>query len=197
MAAPAAGSNLNTLLIIGLAGLGLVIGGLYWFVKNRTLNERKDQVASRRIEAEKLDAIIKEVESFQRRKDNLQKRIDLINQLKQNQRGPVRIMDHVSQDLPDLVWLDRMSIGGGAITINGRGLNPNAIANFVDNVKNDPYFEEPQLRYINQASVVPLVYNYEMTFHFSYTPKVPGAAGASGATGATGVTGATGATTKK
>ena len=38
----------------------------------------------------RLDKIIKEVEDYQKQKDKLQKRIDLINQLKQNQRGPMR-----------------------------------------------------------------------------------------------------------
>ena len=59
------------------------------------------------------EAIIAEVEAFQRRKDSLQSRIDLINQLKQNQKGPVRIMDRISQDLPDLVWLDKMTVAAG------------------------------------------------------------------------------------
>ena len=60
----------------------------------------------RKAEAQKLESAINAVNDFQKKKDSLQKRIDLINQLKQNQKGPVRIMDQVSRDLPDLVWLD-------------------------------------------------------------------------------------------
>ena len=51
-----------------------------------------------------------------------------------------------------------MTVSGGLVTIDGRGLNPNAIANFVENIKNDPMFEEPDLGNVTQVSAAPLVY---------------------------------------
>ena len=164
-------SNLNNILIVALLLLGVLAALGYWFVKKNQLSERKETMALRETEAQKLEQVIKEVEEYQRQKESLQQRIDLINQLKQNQKGPVRIMDQISRDLPDLVWLDRMEITGGTITLAGRGLNPNAVALFVENVKNDPYFEEPQLGTLTQVSTNPVVYSFDMTFAFSYAPK--------------------------
>jgi type IV pilus assembly protein PilN len=193
MAGAAAPGNLNNIIIVALIALAVIIGAGYWFVNDRTRARRQEEVTVRKAEADKLEAIIKEVEDFQKRKDSLQNRIDLINQLKQNQKGPVHIMDQISRDLPDLVWLDRMSIDNGRISITGRGLNPNAIANFVENIKNDPYFEEPQLGNVTEVSSTPLVYGYDMDFGFSYTPKVPGAAtGTAPATTTAGGTGTPG-----
>jgi Tfp pilus assembly protein PilN len=188
-AATAAGgeTNLNNLLMIGGLVLGLVIAGGWWLAEKHKLSDRKETVATKQVEAQRLEAIIKEVEEYQRRKDSLQRRIDLINQLKQNQKGPVKIMDRISQDLPDLVWLDKLSMSGGAITLAGRGLNPNAVANFVENIKNDPLFEEPDLSNLSQVSVVPLVYSFDMNFKFTYAPKPEG--GAAGATSTTGTAG--------
>ena len=191
----AAPSNINNLLVIVGLVAGLVVGGGWWVIEKQKLSSKRDEVASKQVEAQRLEAIIKEVEGYQRQKESLQRRIDLINQLKQNQKGPVKIMDRISQDLPDLVLLDKMTMSGGLITINGRGLNPNAIANFVENVKNDPLFEEPDLSSVNQASVIPLVYTFDMTFHFSYAPKPEaGAAGAATTTGTAGGTTTTGTT---
>lgn len=173
-AAVAAGpgaSNINNILIVAMLLLGALAALGYWFLQKRALDGRKEIVEQRTVEAKKLEAIIKEVEDYQKRKDSLQQRIDLINQLKQNQKGPVRIMDQISRDLPDLVWLDRMDIAGGRITLSGRGLNPNAIALFVENVKNDPYFEEPQLGTMAQVSTAPVVYSFDMSFGFTYVPK--------------------------
>ena len=166
-------SNINNILILGLLVLGLLAAVGYWFAKKNELAERKATIAQREVEAQKLEQIIKEVEEYQKRKDSLQQRIDLIEQLKQNQKGPVRIMDQISRDLPDLVWLDRMEITAGTISLSGRGLNPNAIALFVENVKNDPFFEEPQLGTMQQVSNTPVVYTFDMTFGFSYAPKPP------------------------
>jgi Tfp pilus assembly protein PilN len=181
--AAAAPANVNNILLVGGVILGVVIAAGWWFIENRKLNEQRDLVVQKQAEAQRLDQIIKEVEDYQKQKDSLQKRIDLINQLKQNQKGPVRLMDRISQDLPDLVWMDKMTVGGGVVSIDGRGLNPNAIANFVESIKNDPMFEEPDLSSVMQISAAPLVYSYSMTFHFSYVPK--GEAGAAG-TAATG-----------
>lgn len=170
VAGPGAG-NVNNILIVGVLLLGILAALGYWFWQKQVLEQREEVVASRAAEAQKLEAIIKEVEGYQRQKDSLQQRIDLINQLKQNQKGPVRIMDQVSRDLPDLVWLDRMSISGGRIDLAGRGLNPNAIALFIENIKNDPYFEEPQVGTVTQISANPIVYSFDMSFAFTYTPK--------------------------
>ena len=189
----AGGGNLNNLLIIGLFVVGALIAFGYWFVVNQKLKDREATVTARRSEADRLESIIKDVANYQKRKDSLQKRIDLINQLKQNQKGPVHLMDQVSKDLPDLVWLDKMSVSGGGVALSGRGLNPNAIANFVENIKNDPYFEEPDLGSLTQVSVTPSVYAFDMNFHFTYTPKTDMTATAGGAATGTSTTG-TGAT---
>ncbi len=181
-AAAAGGKKLNNAMIVGALLAGFLIAGGYWLLTKRKLSEREATVVQRKAEADKLEAIIKEVEAFQQRKDTLQKRIDLINQLKQNQKGPVRIMDRISQDLPDLVWLDHMTFNAGRVTLSGRGLNPNAVANFVENVKNDSYFEEPELGSLSQISVNPPIYAFDMNFAFTYVPKgsTPPADAASG-----------------
>ena len=124
-------ANLNNILVIGCLAAGVLLALGYWFWNKRELGQRQEIVEQRTVEAQKLEAIIKEVDDYQKRKDSLQQRIDLINQLKQNQKGPVRIMDQISRDLPDLVWLDTLKVVSGEITLTGRGLNTNAIATFI------------------------------------------------------------------
>lgn len=138
-------SNLNGAMLVGLLVLGVLAGAAYWFVKNRELEQKRAEVATRQAEALKLEAIIKEVEEFQARKDSLEQRIRLINDLKKNQKNPVMLMDRVSQDLPDLVWLDTMSLKQTSISMTGRALNANAVATFVANLKSDALFDEPKL----------------------------------------------------
>jgi type IV pilus assembly protein PilN len=185
--AAAGPANINNIVLFGLLIAGAAVAFGWWFMENRTLNEKKDLLVQKQAEAKRLEQIIKEVENYKKQKENLKTRIDLINQLKQNQKGPARLMDRISQDLPDLVWLDKMSVSGSVVTIDGRGLNPNAIANFVESIKNDSMFEEPALSNVTQVSATPLVYSYNMTFHFTYAPK--GEAGAAGAAATSTATG--------
>jgi hypothetical protein len=50
-------------------------------------------------------------------------------------------------------------------------LNPNAIALFIENIKNNTYFEEPQVGAVTQTSTSPVVYTFDMNFAFTYAPK--------------------------
>jgi type IV pilus assembly protein PilN len=184
-------TNINNILIMTCLVLGVVAALAYWYVHKRELAQQEELAAQRSSEAQKLESIIKEVDDYQKRKDSLQQRIDLINKLKQNQKGPVRIMDQISRDLPDLVWLDSLDITAGRVTLAGRGLNPNAIALFIENVKNDPYFEEPQVGAVTQMSIAPLVYGFDMNFAFSYLPRGTAAPGTPGATDTSATTTAT------
>lgn len=173
-----AGANINNILIVACVVVGVLAALAYWYFNRRELKQLQDVAEQRSAEAQKLESIIKEVDDYTKRKDSLQQRIDLINKLKQNQKGPVRIMDQISRDLPDLVWLDTMEVTEGRVTLAGRGLNLNAIALFIENVKNDPYFEEPTVGAVTQVSATPLVYGFDMNFAFSYTPKTAAAPGA-------------------
>lgn len=173
VATPGASTSVNNILVLVFVVLGILAAAGYYFWYKRELAQKQEIVEQKTQEAQKLEAIIKEVEEYQRRKDSLQQRIDLINDLKKNQKGPVRIMDQVSKDLPDLVWIDAMDISGGRIALTGRGLNPNAIALFIENIKRDPYFEEPAVGTVTQVSASPLVYSFDMNFAFTYAPKTP------------------------
>jgi Tfp pilus assembly protein PilN len=193
-AAPGAGSgmaaapaNLNNILVVTLLVVGLLIGGGWTALKWNERNRKQATVNSMQAEADNLRKIIDEVERFERRRDSLEKRIALINQLKQNQKGPVRLLDHISRDLPDLVWLDSMVLAGSEITISGRTLNPNAAATFVENIKADPMFDEPEFNTLSAeggGQTGMNVYRFEMRFNFRYLADAEPASseGAAGST---------------
>jgi len=170
-------ANANNLVVVAFLVIAALLAGGWYLVKNRELEARLADVDSKRIEAQKLEAIIKEVEAFEKRKEDLKKRIDTINDLKQNQKGPVRVMDRISQNLPDLVWLDKVALDGALkmIEVNGRGLNANAIAIFIEQIKADPLFDEPQVGNVTQASTGTGqdVYSFTMKFGFKFDDAPP------------------------
>ena len=43
--------------------------------------------------------------------------VAVINELKSNQRGPVRVMDYISRALPELLWLDRIKMNASNMTL--------------------------------------------------------------------------------
>jgi type IV pilus assembly protein PilN len=161
------------MLLLG-ALLGVLAAGGYWWYLNGKLKEKQEEVAQVQKEVDALQAVIKEVEDFKKKKKNLADKIAIINELKSNQRGPVRVMDYISRALPELLWLDRMKMNASSIEIEGRAFNPNAVANFMDNLDKVPEFKEPVLKDTNAEGNV---YKFAIAFDYSFVPKKPAEAG--------------------
>jgi len=159
-----AGFNVNNALILGCLALAMVYCGLMYFKISGRKALLEGQILEAQKEQSRLQKILEEVAKFEKKKANLQKKIELINDLKRNQKGPVRIMDEVSRMVPDLLWLDTLDVKLDALTVKGRALNLNAIANFIDNVKGNQYFSEPNLQDISQT--VGPSYEFQLTFTF-------------------------------
>jgi type IV pilus assembly protein PilN len=160
------GAKLNNLLMIAGIAVGLLyiaIMGLVLTGKRRNLDE---EIGKAKVEAERLRSIIAEVKGYEDKKASLEEKIDLINRLKTNQKGPVRLMDEISKALPDLVWLSDLTASGDQITLRGRTLSPNAVATYLENLKKSPFFAEPVFRNLGQEGGGQGIYAWEMTLVF-------------------------------
>ena len=160
--------RLNLFLILGGLLIGLLVVGVQWWVEASRLKEQQEKNRVAQQEVTRLEAVLKEVADFEDKKAKLQKKVDLINALKANQRGPVRLMDEVSSALPDLLWIERMQVTGNSITIDGKALNPPAVANYLENLKRVSAFQEPKVTAITAASAgASNLYNFQLTFVFA------------------------------
>ncbi len=166
-AAPAGGSRIEwavwSLVLFTLIG-ALVFAG-WWWMLDRTIERNEQEIARAEEEVKQLEEIIRQVEEFKRQKAELEHKIAVIQELRANQRGPVRVMDEISRALPELLWIDRMSVGPASITLTGRAFNSNAVANFIENLDRVPEFDEPVLRDLAQGNEV---YNYTVVFSYTY-----------------------------
>ena len=160
------GAKLNNLLFLGGIALGVIyiaVMGLVLTSKRRHLNQ---EIGKARLEAERLKSIIEEVKGYEAKKESLEAKIKLINDLKTNQKGPVRLMDEISKALPDLVWLSSLDVSGNQITMRGRTLSPNAVSTYLENLKKSPFFAEPVFRNLQQEGAQQGLYTWEMSLTF-------------------------------
>jgi type IV pilus assembly protein PilN len=164
-AVTAAPGKSNNLLFIACIALGLLyIAGMWWHLKSVS-DDYASKIRSAQQEVDRLKSIIEEVNGYEKKKANLEAKINLINELKRNQKGPVRLMDEVSRALPDLVWLTDMSVASNVITIRGKSMTPNAVANFIENMKKSSYFAEPTFDSMTQEQGI---YNFGFSVTFTY-----------------------------
>jgi type IV pilus assembly protein PilN len=161
------GARLNNLILIGGVAAGLLYIGIMALIltsKNRRLDE---DIARANEEVARLRSIIDEVKGYEDKKASLEAKIQLINNLKTNQKGPVRLMDEISKALPDLVWLTELTVSGQQVNLKGRTLSPNAVATYLENIKKSPFFAEPVFRNLGREGGSQGLYVWEMSLTFT------------------------------
>jgi type IV pilus assembly protein PilN len=161
------GSNVGSWALLGLVLLGVLFVLGHMFLLNGKIEDKTVEVAEAQKEVDELEPYIREVAEFKARKIELERKVAVINRLKENQSGPVKVMDQVSRALPELLWLRKMEVGPTVITVTGEAFNTNAVANFIENLDRVPEFQEPILRDTQQKNQI---YTFVISFNYSFRP---------------------------
>lgn len=128
--------NLGALiLILAVAGLGA-----YYFIQKKNMDQERELLARAQQEKEKLQYVTQKLDEVQNQKANLERKITLINWLKAQQDRPVRLMDALSRNIPDWVWLTEATYGPQGVQIKGKALSNNLIADYIYNLESSPHF---------------------------------------------------------
>lgn len=159
----------DILLLVALM-IGLAITGGRWYMLQSTVTELTGIKSDRTTERNELQQYIDKVEELEAKRAELKAKIDTIRQLKENQKGPVRILDEISRAMPDLVWLTGLNLAQTHLTINGMALDENAVANYVDNLNASPFFSEPTVVTLQRSRDD--AFTFRLECDFTYTPAL-------------------------
>lgn len=160
----------QNLLLVGILVIGIVMAGGWWFVLNNEEADWRQRHAQADKELERLKEIRKKGEEYERQKELLTRKINLITELKKMQTVPVHILDQISKNLPEYLWLESMSASGNQITITGKATTYNAVSNFYSNLNESGYFSTVTL---GKTFEVPEGVAFSLTSSFQAAPSSP------------------------
>jgi type IV pilus assembly protein PilN len=132
----------QNLLLVGILMIGLIVAAGWSWMKHAELADVQHQKVVAQAELKRLADIRKKAEAFKKQKELLERKINLITELKKKQAVPVHILDQVSRNLPDFLWLDSMTASSNAITITGKATTYNAVSNLYDNLRSSGQFAD-------------------------------------------------------
>jgi len=151
-------------LILVLVGMGI---GYYWNMLNARIDELKQEKATAEARIRKQENMLKAVKTVEAERKVVTDKIRIIEQLKKNQRGPVRLLDELSRALPTGVNLTALGEKNLNVNISGDGFSNNAIVRYVDNLKASPFLSGVNLLETKQAKIAGVeIYKYKMNFRF-------------------------------
>jgi type IV pilus assembly protein PilN len=132
----------------------LAIGAVatLYFLQDKAIKTERDLLSIAQEEKKQFQYVLVALEKLKEQKSILARKINLINHLKARQEIAVRTMDELSKNIPGWVWLTETSYEAQEITIKGRALSNNLIADYVYNLENSPHLSNVKIESINQRT---------------------------------------------
>ncbi|MDH4028372.1 MAG: PilN domain-containing protein [Nitrospirota bacterium] len=125
----------------------------------------KDEISIKEKRVNELKLVLKEVENYEKDNMEFRKKTTIIEQLKKNQIVPLRLLDEISEKLPQGVWLTNMTDRGGLVNIKGYAFTNSDLVSYVQNLKESKYFVDVTLEESRQENLDEYsVYKFSLVF---------------------------------
>jgi Tfp pilus assembly protein PilN len=140
------GPNPVVMIIMAIAIAAAVVG-FGWYRENARAAQIAADIKKADAENRRLAAVKAKYDQEQRVKENYERRVKVIDDLRANQSGPVNLLTMIADTVnsTDAVWLNNMLDTGTAISIDGSALSANAVANLVRNLEKTGYFKSVEM----------------------------------------------------
>jgi len=164
------GAETQTVLLTGILLIGVIIAGVWWWAKNREMADWQQKVRVAQVELDRLVEIRKKGEHYKKQKERLERQIQLVTDLKKQQDVPVHILDQISKNLPEFLWLESLTAQSNQIGLKGQATTYNAVSNFYNNLTGSGYFKNVVL---GRASEGPTGVGFTLNCTFAPPSEAP------------------------
>ncbi|HEX8817937.1 MAG TPA: PilN domain-containing protein [Terriglobales bacterium] len=144
VAAPSS-PKIKILLVLVLVA---VANGAYWM----RLDKQKQALVAKTQAAEDQNRKLSDVKAKylerQKQAESYKRRVDVIDQLRVNQAGPVNLLDTLGDTVnnTEAVWLFLVKDSGPSVDINGMALSTDAVASLITNLQKTGYFKNIEIK---------------------------------------------------
>jgi Tfp pilus assembly protein PilN len=134
--------------IVAVLAIFAMGNGVYWY----RLDSQKKSIAAQMRIAEQKNRELADIKARylerQRQADAYKRRVDVIDNLRSNQSGPVNLMAMIGETIngTEAVWLNSMQDQGAAVAIDGMALSNDAVANLISNLQKTGYFKNIEIK---------------------------------------------------
>ena len=139
-----AGPVIQVVVVVAIAGL---VNYGYWYKLDRDKKSIDTQMRLAEQRNHELADIKARFMERQRQAENYKRRVDVIDQLRNNQAGPVNLLSMIGDTIngTEAVWLNSMSDNGANVNIDGTALSSDAVANLISNLQKTGFFKNIEI----------------------------------------------------
>jgi type IV pilus assembly protein PilN len=151
--------------VAGVLLIAVVVNGGYWY----HLDQEKKSIEVKARVAEQKNRELSDIKAKylerQKQADSYKRRVDVIDQLRANQMGPVNLLSTIGDTVnsTEAVWLTSMLDQGASVSIDGTALSSDAVANLISNLQKTGYFRNIEIKETLQDSAVKDMQAFQFT----------------------------------
>lgn len=151
--------------------LTTIIASIVWTAAvSSAAEEKKQRVAEKDRELQQLDKIIGEVNEFTAKKEELEEKLQVIENLRKSKTGPVKALDDLATEIPNRVWLDSIKEKSGTVVIQGSAIDPEDVSAFMKSLQKSRYFSGVDLSYSKSKPKEGVtIYEFEIKCQVDYS----------------------------
>lgn len=135
--------------MLGVLLVGLALYGLL-FLK---ISSAKDDLAKADAELQQLKTKIGQIDNIKKLKEEVKKKLDVLNKLRKEKTGPARRLASLSGAVPDKLWLTRYAETGADVSLSGVAFSEDLIAAFMRNLAATDDFSNVELLVSEQTDI--------------------------------------------
>jgi len=133
-----------------LVAIALLAGanGFYWYYLDHQAKEIATKMQVAQDHNRQLSVVKAKYLERQKQADNYKRRVDVIDQLRAAQSGPVNLLNTIGDTIngTEAVWLSSMKDQGANIAIQGMALSTDAVATLIENLQKTGYFKNIEIK---------------------------------------------------
>ena len=166
--------------VLALLGVGALFGA-FSVIQTLQVGRLKADIARARVEAEKLRPQIQTIQELTQKREELQRRLNVITSLDKNRLWRVKLVDELSRCVPDHLWLSSYEeTGPDQVKIDGVTFSNLLVADFMSRLEASPLYGQVDLIVaekgtIDQRNVVKFTVTAKMTFQPAAATQPPAA----------------------
>lgn len=119
---------------------------------SKTVSSLEKDVAKLREANERLKAAVGEVIKLKEKTSILNERLQVIASLETGRDSPLRLLEELSKNIPEKVWLNNFNKKSTQVELAGIALDNQTLAGFLEKLKISPYFKGVELIIAKKAS---------------------------------------------
>lgn len=134
--------------------LGVILLGYLSFMFGSKVGKMSTRIQETKTALAQFDVQAREVDQIQKDLEILKKKIDVITNLKSNRKGPVLLLDSLTQlVIPKRMWLTNLEAKGNGVNIKGIALDNRTVADFMTQLEKSKLFASVNLSTLNQKTI--------------------------------------------